>query len=156
MRQLETAQVAEIADSSAAAIWRSPDGRGLRRGHGEAVDEDVQARALHVAKSGKADPAEAGYEQFRTLCMGIKLAAGPANPRLRNTSIDDLWQEVREQRLPRAEWRRFAYAALVKKTEPTSSIPAGAAQLVAGAASLVASVATPAKGLLSSWARMPP
>ena len=48
----------------------------LRKGQGEETDPDAQARILRQAKSGKADPAEAGYQQFHTLVMGFKLAAG--------------------------------------------------------------------------------
>ena len=33
-----------------------------------------------------------------------------SNPRLRNLSIDELWEEVRRRNLPRAEWRTFVHA----------------------------------------------
>ena len=78
---------------------------------------------LRQAKSGKADMAAAGYTQFHTLCMGFKLAAGPANPRLRNLPIDELWEEVRRLNLPRSEWRGFVHARLLQPSAAEVPLP---------------------------------
>jgi hypothetical protein len=74
--------------------------------------------------------------------MGIKLAAGPANPRLRNVSIDELWEEVQQQQVPRGEWRRFVHAALVKSTPPPTTLHDSAAQLAKGLLSGVERIAS--------------
>ena len=130
-RTLEAARSGKMADGQAVSLWTSPNAL-LRKGQGEETDPDAQARVLRQAKSGKADPAEAGYQQFHTLVMGFKLAAGPQHQRLRNLSIEELWEEVRRRRLPRSEWRGFVHEQLLQREAEPSIVerlvgaPAGA------------------------------
>jgi len=171
MRQREAARAAGMADGVGLSIWNpfvdAPDSKG-GRGDYEDGDEDADAlaRSLRTAKVGQVDPAETGYTQFHTLCMGIKLAAGPANTFVRNLRIDVMWDEVTRQGVPRSEWRNFVHTYLLHAPRPAKPVPGIVETLVASASvassqlvasvmqspakGLVTSVATPAKGLVAS------
>lgn len=147
-RQAEAARAARMADGAASTVWRDPAGFLLRRGQSDEADPDAQARMLRSSKSGKTDPAEAGYTQFHTLVMGVKLAAGPANTSVHSLLIDELWEEICRQRVPRSAWRGFVHEKALQATSAASAAKASAVVTVAGG--LVATMATPAKGLLRS------
>jgi hypothetical protein len=44
--------------------------------------------------------------------MGVKLSMSK-HPRLRNVRIDELWEEVQQQSIPRHEWHAFVRARLL-------------------------------------------
>ena len=85
---------------------------------GADTELDVEVRALRrVARVARArhegrGSVDTGYVHFHTLAMGIKLSMSE-QPRLRNVTIDELWEDVQHRQLPQAEWRAFVRGRLV-------------------------------------------
>jgi NAD(P)-dependent dehydrogenase (short-subunit alcohol dehydrogenase family) len=81
---------------------------------GDEPDADVDASTMRQRAKGreKRHGADAGYVEFHTACMGVKLSMSK-HPRLRNVRIDELWEEVQQQSIPRHEWHAFVRARLL-------------------------------------------
>lgn len=81
---------------------------------GDEPDADVDASTMRQRAKGKEKRhgADAGYVEFHTACMGVKLSMSK-HPRLRNVRIDELWEEVQQQSIPRHEWHAFVRARLL-------------------------------------------
>jgi len=116
-KQRELVHLAALPDGvtpstiSRAARWVGAEWSALDDGS----DPDVEARTLRqIAKGrgGGGGSADAGYVEFHTVCMGVKLAMS-AHPRLKNVRIDELWDEARRRTLPRSEWHAFARERLL-------------------------------------------
>ena len=81
---------------------------------GDEPDADVDASTMRQRAKGKEKRhgADAGYVEFHTVSMGVKLSMS-MHPRLRNVRIDELWEEVQQQSIPRHEWHAFVRARLL-------------------------------------------
>jgi hypothetical protein len=114
-KQAELLRLSHVGDAGDARARTTPDwspSLRVRGAAGRSEDGDVEARALREAakvRSGGTSPGE-------DLSMADSYCA-----RLWNVRIDELWDEVRRQRLPRSDWREFALARLVAPPEAASS-----------------------------------
>ena len=127
-RQRELLRLERTRDGEATAIWWQSQSQSQQRQ--KLLDEGGDAAALalravprhglddgHGSSGAAANADAAEFAQFHSLALGVKLSLA-GRPQLQNLTVQELWDEVRKERLPRAEWQAFLRRRLLVHAKP--------------------------------------